>query len=106
MLQELSLLQVSILLQQILSSLWLLFFAVGQLIWDSLADNVIEELPASLSNLVQLKSFCLDNNQVKQGEQLKRDSRWIAERLQDSAKSLNRSEGGEIDEKLDGGGRT
>ncbi|KAG2323021.1 hypothetical protein Bca52824_016234 [Brassica carinata] len=37
------------------------------LIWDSLADNVIEELPASLWNLVQLKSLCLDNNQIPDG---------------------------------------
>ncbi|KAF8085686.1 hypothetical protein N665_0651s0004 [Sinapis alba] len=70
-----------------------------------ITNNVIEELRASLCNLVQLKSLCLDNNQVKQGEQLKRDSRWIAKRLQESAKSLNRSEGREIYEKLDGGGR-
>ena len=80
------------------------------MIWDSLADNVIEELPASLCNLIQLKSLCLDNNQVKQVEQLRcdllnhlylfyceslniygviSDSRWIVERLQESAKSFS-----------------
>ena len=40
---------------------------------DSLADNVVEELPASLCNLMQLKSLCLDDNQVKQVEQLSCD---------------------------------
>ena len=55
-------------------ALWLLFLLESLIvIWDSLADNVIEELPASLCNLIQLKSLCLDNNQVKQVEQLKRD---------------------------------
>lgn len=43
------------------------------MIRDSLADNVVEELPASLCNLIQLKSLCLDNNQVNQVNRLKCD---------------------------------
>lgn len=87
------------------------------MIRDSLADNVVEELPASLCNLIQLKSLCLDNNQVNQVrlkfdlflrpfyfffgfiESLSSsceicntygfpDSRWIADTLQESAKSF------------------
>jgi Leucine-rich repeat (LRR) protein len=34
-------------------------------------DNVVEELPASLCNLIQLKSLSLDNNQVNQVNRLK-----------------------------------
>jgi len=63
-----------------------MFFSIGILFWtflwlfllqslivirDSLADNVVEELPASLCNLIQLKSLSLDNNQVNQVNRLK-----------------------------------
>jgi len=51
--------------------LWLFLLQSLIVIRDSLADNVVEELPASLCNLIQLKSLSLDNNQVNQVNRLK-----------------------------------